>query len=42
VHVEVYFEEGRVGLRYDGLEERVRRDGRGLDEDLIPVGFEEA
>lgn len=42
VHVEVDFEEGRVGLRYDGLEEGVRRDGRGLHEDLVPVGLEEA
>ena len=42
VHVEVDFEHGRVGLRDDGLEESVRGYRRGLEEDLVPVGFEEA
>ena len=42
VHVEVYFEEGRVGLRDHWLEEGMWRYRRGLEEDLVPVGFEEA
>lgn len=42
VHVEVYFEEGSVGLRNDRLEESMRRYRCGLEEDLVPVGFEEA
>lgn len=42
MHVEVDFEEGRMRLRYHGLEKCMRGNGRGLDEDLVPVGFEEA
>ena len=42
MHVEVYFEEGRVGLRDHWLEERMWRYRCGLEEDLVPVGFEEA